>query len=42
MLYECEDCDIKNYADDTTPCVCTSDINTVITELQTTVSKLFI
>ena len=41
MFYECEDSDIENYADDTTPYACASDINTVISELQITASKLF-
>ena len=41
MFYECEDSDIENYADDTTPYVCASDMNTVISELQITASKLF-
>ena len=36
MLYECEDSDIENYADDTTPYAFASDINTVISELQIT------
>ena len=33
MFYECEDSDIENYADDTTPYACDFDINTVISEL---------
>ena len=41
MFYECEDSDIESYADDTTPYACASDINTVISELQITASKLF-
>ena len=41
MFYEYEDPDISNYADDTTPFACASDINTVISELQITASKLF-
>ena len=41
MFYEYEDSDIENYADDTTPCACASDINTVISELEITASKLF-
>ena len=41
MFYECEDSDISNYADDTTPCACVSDIITVISELQITASKRF-
>ena len=41
MFYECEDFDIENYAVDTTPCVCVSNINTVISELQIIASELF-
>ena len=43
MFYECEDSDIENHTDDTTPYACASDINinTVISELQVTASKLF-
>ena len=41
MFYQCEDSDIENYAEDTTPYACASDINTVISELQITASKLF-
>ena len=41
MFYECEDSDIENYADNSTPCACASDINAVISELQVTTSKLF-
>ena len=41
MFYECEDSDIENYGDNTTPSTCASDINTLIAELQITVSKLF-
>ena len=41
MLYECEDFNIENYADDITPYARAAD-NTVISELQTTASKLFI
>ena len=41
MFYEYEDSDIENYADDTTSCACASDINTVISELEITASKLF-
>ena len=39
MFYECEDSDIENFADDATPYGCSSDINTVISELQITTSK---
>ena len=41
MFYVCEDSEIENYADDTTPFACASDINTVISELQITSNKLF-
>ena len=41
MFYICEDSDIENYADDKTPCACASNINTVISELHITTSKLF-
>ena len=34
MFYEREDSDIENYADDTAPCACVSDIDTVVSELQ--------
>ena len=42
MFYECEDSDIENYANDSTLYTCTSDINSVISELQVSASKLFI
>ena len=41
MFYVCEDSEIENCADDTTPFACASDINTVISELQITSNKLF-
>ena len=41
MFYQREDSDIENYADDTTPYDCASDINTVISELQITANNLF-
>ena len=41
MFYECEDSDIENYTEGTTPYACASDINRVIFELQITASKLF-
>ena len=41
MFYECEDSDIENYADDTTPYACAFDIDTFISELQIAASKLF-
>ena len=41
MFYECEDSDIENYADETAPYACSSHINTVISEFQIRVSKLF-
>ena len=42
MFHECVDFDIENYADDTTPQACPSDIDTVISELQITASKLMV
>ena len=41
MFYKYEDSNIGNYNDDTTPCTCSSNIDTVISELQITASKLF-
>ena len=41
MFCECEDPGIEKYADDTTPYACVSDINTVISGLYITASKLF-
>ena len=41
MFYKCENSDIESYADDTTPYLCASDINTGIFELQVTASKPF-
>ena len=34
LFYECEEDDIANYADDTTPYLCGTDIPTVISKLQ--------
>ena len=34
LFYECEENDIANYADDTFPYSCATDIPTVISELQ--------
>ena len=34
LCYECEENDIANYADDTTPYSCGTDIPTLISELQ--------
>ena len=34
LFYECEDTDIENYTDGTTPCSCAIDILTAISELQ--------
>ena len=34
LFYECEENDIANYTDDTTPYSCATDISTVISELQ--------
>ena len=33
MFYECEDSDIENYPDDTTPYTCAPDTETVTTKL---------
>ena len=41
MSYECEDSGIENYADDTTPYACASNINTVISGLQIPINTLF-
>ena len=41
MFYECENSDIEDYADDTTPYACASDINTVMSDLRITASKFF-
>ena len=42
LFYECEENDIANYADDTTPYSCGTDIPTVISELQDISVKVFI
>ena len=41
MSYECEDSNIENYADDTTPYNCARDADTVISKLQSTPDNLF-
>ena len=41
LFYECEENDIANYADETTPYSCGTDIPTVISELQATSTKVF-
>ena len=41
LFYECEENDIANYADDTTPYSCGTDIPTVISELQDILAKVF-
>ena len=41
IFYECEESDIENYADGTTPNARASNIDAVISELQITASKLF-
>ena len=41
LFYECEENDIANYADDTTPYSCVTDIPTVISELQSISTKVF-
>ena len=40
-IYECEDSNIANYADDTTPYVCIENIRAVISELQSLAFRLF-
>ena len=35
LFYECEENDIANYPEDTSPCYCGTDIPNVISELQT-------
>ena len=41
LFYECKENDIANYADDTTPYSCGTDIPTVISELQDISTKVF-
>ena len=41
LFFECDDSEIASYADDTTPYSCADDTPTVITQLQSTASKLF-
>ena len=41
LFYECEENGIANYAGDTTPYSCGTDIPTVISELQATSTKVF-
>ena len=41
LFYECEENDIANYADDTSPYSCGNDIATVISDLQTISAKVF-
>ena len=41
LFYECEEDDIANYADDTTPYSCGTDIPTIISELQDILAKVF-
>ena len=41
LFYECKENDIANYADDTTPYSCGTDIPTVISELQDIPTKVF-
>ena len=41
LFNECEENDIANYADDTTPYSCGTDIPTVISELQGISAKVF-
>ena len=41
LFYECEDSNIANYADDTTPHACGKNIRAVISELQLLAFKWF-
>ena len=41
LFFICENDDIASYADDTTPYTCARDTPTVISELQSTLEKLF-
>ena len=41
LFYKCEENDIANYADDTTPYSCGTDIATVISELEAVSTKVF-
>ena len=41
LFFECDDSEIASCADDTTPYSCADDIPSVITQLQSTTSKLF-
>ena len=41
LFFECDDSEIASYADDTTPYSCADDMPSVITQLQSTASKLF-
>ena len=40
LFYECEDSNIANYADDTTPCACGENVRAVISELQSLAFRL--
>ena len=41
LFFEYDDSEIASYTDDTTPYSCVDDIPSVITQLQSTASKLF-
>ena len=41
LFFECDDSEIASYADDATPYSCADDIPSVITQLQSSASKLF-
>ena len=41
LFHECVKNDIANYADDTTPYSCSTDIHTVVSELQAISTKVF-
>ena len=42
LFYECQDSSIENYADDTTPYSCATDMTSVAMELQAYATKLFL
>ena len=41
LFFECDDSETASYGDDTTPYFCADNIPNVITQLQSTTSKLF-
>ena len=41
LFFECDDSEIASYADNTTPYSCANDLPSIITQKQSTASKLF-